>query len=193
MQVNLPEAGRMKVRQFPLPLAPLGAALLALWGCGRGPEPLDSSSPEITASTQTVSSTETAPANQAPATKPGWITSYEQAQQEAKTKNKLVLIDFTGSDWCGWCKLLDREVFSKPEFKEYASKNLVLVEVDFPKMKVLSDAARTQNILLAQRFQIQAFPTIIVLNSDGKMVGELGYMKGGPPAFIEVLEKLRKG
>jgi protein disulfide-isomerase len=176
-----------------LPLALLSAALLALSGCGRGPESLDSSSPETTASTQTALSAETASTNQAPPSKTGWITSYEQGQQEAKANNKLVLIDFTGSDWCGWCKLLDREVFSKPEFKEYASKNLVLVEVDFPKMKVLPDAARTQNIRLAQRFQIQGFPTIIVLNSDGQIVGELGYVKGGPTAFIEVLEKMRKG
>jgi protein disulfide-isomerase len=193
MRRNLPEAERMKVWRFSLPLALLSAALPALSSCGRGPEPLDSSSPETTASTQAAVSTETASTNQAPPSKPGWITSYEQGQQEAKANNKLVLIDFTGSDWCGWCKLLDREVFSKPEFKEYASKNLVLVEVDFPKMKVLPDAARKENILLAQRFQIQAFPTIIVLNSTGQMVGELGYVKGGPTAFIEVLEKMRKG
>ncbi|MEY2488307.1 MAG: hypothetical protein QOC70_249 [Verrucomicrobiota bacterium] len=121
------------------------------------------------------------------------MTSYEQGQQEAKANNKLVLLDFTGSDWCGWCILLDREVFSKPKFKEYASRNLVLVEVDFPRTKPLSDTMRKQNMRLAQQYQVQSFPTIIVLNSDGKMVAELGYMKGGPDAFIAVLEKLRKG
>ena len=187
MHGNLPEVGRVKFRRFPLLLTLLGLATLALPGCGRQPETVDSSS------TQTSPSTQTAPSDQTPPSKPGWMTSYEQGQQEAKANNKLVLLDFTGSDWCGWCKLLDREVFSKPEFKEYASKNLVLVEVDFPKMKVLPDAARTQNIRLAQRFQIQGFPTIIVLNSDGQIVGELGYVKGGPTAFIEVLEKMRKG
>lgn len=192
MRRNLPEVGRMKVWRF-LPLALLGAALLALPSCGRGPEPVDASSPQTVPSPESAPSTQTASSNQASATKTGWITSYEQGQQEAKTNNKLVLIDFTGSDWCGWCKLLDREVFSKPQFKEYASKNLVLVEVDFPKTKKLSDELRTQNVILAQRYQVQAFPTIIVLNGDGKMVAELGYMKGGPDAFIEVLEKLRKG
>jgi protein disulfide-isomerase len=182
----------MKVWRFPL-LALLGAALLALPGCGRGPEPVDSSSPQTAPSPESAPSTQTASSNQAPPSKPGWITDYEQGQQEAKANNRLVLLDFTGSDWCGWCKLLDREVFSNPQFKEYASKNLVLVEVDFPKMKALSDTLRTQNVILAQRYQIQAFPTIIVLNGDGKMVGELGYMKGGPTAYIAVLEKLRKG
>ena len=132
-------------------------------------------------------------ADQGSASKPGWITNYERGQEEAKANNKLVLLDFTGSDWCGWCILLDREVFSKPQFKEYASKNLVLVELDFPKTKAIPDERRMQNVRLAQRYQIQGFPTIIVLNGDGQVVAELGYMKGGPDAFIAVLEKLRKG
>jgi protein disulfide-isomerase len=177
---------RVKVSRFPL-LAVLSSALLAFPGCGRRAESADSSSTQATPSTQAAPSTQTTPS------KPGWITSYEQGQQEAKANNKLVLLDFTGSDWCGWCVLLDREVFSKPQFKEYASKNLVLVEVDFPKMKPMSDAIRAQNVRLAERYQIQAFPTIIVLNGDGQIVGELGYMQGGPDAFIAVLEKLRKG
>jgi len=125
--------------------------------------------------------------------KPGWTTSYEEGQQDAKANNKLVLLDFTGSDWCGWCIMLEREVFSKPQFKEYASKNLVLVELDFPKRKPMPDAIKVQNVKLARRYQVQGFPTIIVLNGDGQMVGELGYMEGGPEVFIEALEKLRKG
>lgn len=177
----------MKVCRFPLLLAVIGGALLALSGCGRRSESVESSSTQATPSTQAPASTQTTPS------KPGWITSYEQGQQEAKANNKLVLLDFTGSDWCGWCVLLDREVFSKPQFKEYASKNLVLVEVDFPKMKPMSEAIRAQNVRLATRYQIQAFPTIVVLNGDGQIVGELGYMQGGPDAFIAVLEKLRKG
>jgi len=187
MRGKLPEVGRVKFRRFPLLLTLLGLATLALPGCGRQPETVDSSS------TQTSPSAQTAPSDQTTPSKPGWMTSYEQGQQEAKANNKLVLLDFTGSDWCGWCILLDREVFSKPRFKEYASKNLVLVEVDFPKMKPMSDASRRENVRLAQRYQVQAFPTIIVLNSQGQMIAELGYMKGGPDAFIAVLEKLRKG
>jgi thioredoxin-related protein len=122
-----------------------------------------------------------------------WETDYAKAQQEAKESNKLLLLDFTGSDWCGWCIKLNREVFSKPEFKDYASKNLVLVEVDFPRWKSLSANVRKQNEQLAQRYQIEGFPTIVVLNGDGKPVGVLGYMEGGPQAFIAELKKLRKG
>jgi protein disulfide-isomerase len=175
-------------------------------GCGQS-ETVESSSPQTDqtissdqtgsssqtgSSGQTSSSSQKAPSQVSPS-KPGWITSYEEGQQEAKANNKLVLLDFTGSDWCGWCILLDREVFSKPQFKEYASKNLVLVEVDFPKMKPLSEEIRRQNLSLAQRYQIQGFPTIVVLNGDGQVVGAFGYMKGGPDAVIAELEKMRKG
>jgi protein disulfide-isomerase len=125
--------------------------------------------------------------------KEGWLTDYKQAQAEAKANKKLVLLDFTGSDWCGWCIRLDREVFTRPEFQDYAKKNLVLLEVDFPRAKELSAAEQIQNKGLAQKFQIEGFPTIVVLDGDGKVIGALGYTPGGPSAFIAELEKLRKG
>jgi protein disulfide-isomerase len=125
--------------------------------------------------------------------KPGWLTSYEKAQKEAQSGNKLLLMDFTGSDWCGWCIMLDREVFSKPEFKDYASKNLVLLELDFPRSKQMPAATAAQNRQLAIQYQIQVFPTVLVLDGKGKVVGTLGYVRGGPGAFIAQLEKLRQG
>ena len=127
------------------------------------------------------------------AAKPGWLTSLEQAQTEAQAKNRLLLMDFTGSDWCGWCIMLDKEVFSKPEFKEYASKNLVLLELDFPKMKKMPPEVTAQNEKLAIKYGIQGFPTVVVFDSNGKPLGALGYQAGGPRAFIAELEKLRKG
>ncbi|HYY13631.1 MAG TPA: thioredoxin fold domain-containing protein [Chthoniobacterales bacterium] len=122
-----------------------------------------------------------------------WLTDYKKAQEEAKASNKLVLLNFTGSDWCGWCIKLDREVFSTTQFKDYATKNLVLMEADFPRAKPQSASVRKQNEELAMRYQVIGFPTIVVLNGDGKVVGELGYTPGGPSAFIAELEKLRKG
>ncbi len=121
-----------------------------------------------------------------------WLTDYDTAKTKAKSDHKFVLLDFTGSDWCGWCKRLKAEVFSKPQFQEYAAKNLVLVELDFPRTKEQSDAVKRQNMKLASEYQIEGFPTLIVLNSEGKKVGELGYMEGGPDAFIALLEKIRK-
>jgi thioredoxin-related protein len=123
---------------------------------------------------------------------PSWLTDYEQAQQQAKANKKLLLLDFTGSDWCGWCIRLRREVFSQPEFQQYADKNLVLMEVDFPRGKEQTQDVRRQNQSLAMQYEVQGFPTIIILNGEGKKVGELGYMPGGPSAFISELERLRK-
>ena len=127
------------------------------------------------------------------AAKTGWLTNYEQAQKEAQSKNRLLLMDFTGSDWCGWCIMLDKEVFSKPEFKEYASKNLVLLELDFPRMKRMPAETAKQNEQLLMKYGIQGFPTVVVFDSSGKPLGALGYTAGGPQAFIEQLERLRKG
>ncbi|MEP6936962.1 MAG: thioredoxin fold domain-containing protein [Chthoniobacterales bacterium] len=132
-----------------------------------------------------------------------WLTDIKQAQQQAKNDNKLVLLDFTGSDWCGWCIKLNREVFSKPEFKEYASKNLVLMEVDFPRQKKLDTTLQEQNEHLAQQYHVAGFPTLVILNGDGKKIGELDYSAAIPPGsqeakatagtFIAELEKLRRG
>jgi thioredoxin-related protein len=127
------------------------------------------------------------------AAKPGWLTSYDQAQKEAQAQHKLLLMDFTGSDWCGWCIRLDKEIFSKPEFQDYASKNLVLLELDFPRAKQMPPELAEQNERLAIQYQIQGFPTVMVLDSSGKAIGALGYTSGGPEAFIAQLEKLRKG
>src|SRR5688572_23828804 len=121
-----------------------------------------------------------------------WQTDLPKAQAQAKTEKKLVMLDFTGSDWCGWCIKLNDEVFSKPEFAEYAKKNIVAVEVDFPSKKKLSDEQTKANKALAKKYDVKGYPTIIVLDGEGKKVGELGYMKGGPAAFIAELEKLKK-
>lgn len=121
---------------------------------------------------------------------PSWLTDAAKAQAQARSENKAVLMNFTGSDWCGWCIRLQREVFSKPEFDEYASKNLVLVEVDFPQRKAQSDAQRRANIALAQRFNIEGYPTLVVLDSNGKELGRLGYEPGGPKSFVGKLARL---
>jgi thioredoxin-related protein len=120
-----------------------------------------------------------------------WQTDLPKAQAQAKTEKKLVMLDFTGSDWCGWCVKLNKDVFSKPEFVEYAKKNLVAVEVDFPNKKKLSPAQKQANDALAKKYEIKGYPTIIVLDSDGKKVGELGY-EPNPTAFIAKLPKSKK-
>jgi len=120
-----------------------------------------------------------------------WLTDLPKAQTQAKSEKKLVMLDFTGSDWCGWCIKLHNEVFSKPEFAEYAKKNLVLVEVDFPQKKQQTEQLKKANQALQEKYKIEGYPTIIVLDGSGKKVGELGYQPGGPKAFIAELDKLK--
>ena len=130
----------------------------------------------------------------ASAEEPGWLTDYKQAQQQAKANNKILLLDFTGSDWCGWCKKFDREVLLKPEFKDFARDNLVVVELDFPRGKPQTAELRKQNRELTQKYEIVGFPTIVVLSADGQELWRYpGYFTDGPAAFIAELQKLRKG
>jgi thioredoxin-related protein len=124
----------------------------------------------------------------------GWLNDYKKAQQEATATNKFLLLDFTGSDWCGWCRKFDKEILSQPQFKDYARENLVLMEVDFPRAKPQSVELRKQNQELAHQYQVQGFPTIVVINGSGQKLWQYdGYFPGGPDAFIAQLEKLRKG
>src|SRR4030095_1895326 len=91
-----------------------------------------------------------------------WMTDMAAAQKKAKDEKKLVLMDFTGSDWCGWCIKLNKEVFSTKEFAEYAKKKLVLVEVDLPRHKKLSAAQTKANEALSGKYDIEGFPTIVL-------------------------------
>lgn len=122
-----------------------------------------------------------------------WLTSVPEAQALAKKENKLVLMDFTGSDWCSWCKKLDAEVFSKTEFIEYAKKNLVLVQVDFPSSKPQSPELKQANQALQAKYKVEGFPTLVVIKPDGTIVWQQpGYLEGGPPAVIAELDKAKK-
>ena len=121
-----------------------------------------------------------------------WMTDLPKAQAKAKEEKKMVLLDFTGSDWCGWCIKLQKEVFSTPAFAEYARNNLVLVEVDFPAKKNQSAELKAANAELKKKYEVDGYPTIIVLNGEGKKIGELGYMPGGPKKFVAELDKVKK-
>ena len=131
-----------------------------------------------------------APGVQVSATGTQWLTDLAKAQALAKAENKMVLLDFTGSDWCPWCIRLKNEVFSQPEFIAYANKNLVLVEVDFPRHKPQSSGQKQANEKLAAQHHIEGYPTIIVLDSNGRKIGESGYKPGGPRPYVAMLEAM---
>ena len=118
-----------------------------------------------------------------------WMTDLKVAQDRAYAENRVVLVNFTGSDWCGWCIKLKNEVFNTSEFSAFAERHLMLVEVDFPNRKPISAQQRAVNQGLANRYSIQGYPTVILLNSKGKEVGRLGYLQGGPKAYITAIRQ----
>jgi thioredoxin-related protein len=114
-----------------------------------------------------------------------WLENVPQAAQQAQSENKLLLLDFTGSDWCGWCKKLDAETFSTPEFLDYAGKNLVLVQLDFPRRKSQTDDLKEANNELKEKYAVQGFPTVILMKPDGTVLWkQTGYLPGGAAAMI---------
>jgi protein disulfide-isomerase len=122
-----------------------------------------------------------------------WLTDLPKAQAQAKAENKIVLLDFTGSDWCGWCIKFKKETLDTAEFQAYAATNVVLVELDYPHKKVQSDDLKKANAALQDQYKIEGFPTLIVLDKDGKEIGrQVGYAKGGPQAFIAKIEAFKK-
>src|SRR4026209_41202 len=96
-----------------------------------------------------------------------WLFDFAEAQAIAKKQNKLVLMNFTGSDWCGWCMKLKKEVFLTPEFNDYARTNLVLVEIDQPRWKPLSQEQLATNSKVQEQYRAEGFPTLVALSSTG--------------------------
>ncbi len=119
-----------------------------------------------------------------------WKTDFKRASSKAKSSGKYVLLNFSGSDWCGWCKKLDKEVFSKSAFRKFASKNLVCVLVDFPRKKRLSAKQKQANEDLARKFGVRGYPTVIILNPDGRRVAKTGYRSGGAREYTEHLKQI---
>ncbi|MEE9369704.1 MAG: thioredoxin family protein [Pontiella sp.] len=119
-----------------------------------------------------------------------WLTDFEKAKAEAASRKVPILVDFAGSDWCGWCIRLDNEVFSKPEFQTYAKDNLVLFLADFPSGKEQTDAVKKQNKALAEKYGIEGFPAVRLLDSTGKVLGKTGYKKGGAASYVEHIKTL---
>ena len=117
-----------------------------------------------------------------------WFENFEQAQAEAARTGHVMLLNFTGSDWCGWCIRLHDEVFSQAAFVDYARANLLLVKLDFPRNRSLSAETKQQNDALAKRFGVRAFPTILLLSPEGKVLGRTGYKRGGAAKYVAHLK-----
>ena len=119
-----------------------------------------------------------------------WETDFKKASSAAKESGKYMLLDFTGSDWCGWCMRLEKEVFSQKAFKDFAEENLVCVLVDFPSAIAQSKELKRKNMDLAEEYDVKGYPTIIILSPDGKPVAKTGYLQGGPWEYARHLKKI---
>ena len=122
-----------------------------------------------------------------------WGTDFSRALVQARMDGKLVLLDFTGSDWCPWCIKFDHEVLETDQFATYAQNNLELVLVDFPRAKPQSDALKQTNRALASQYHVTGYPTYVLVNYAGNELGrQVGYAGGGPGVFIAELEKFNR-
>ena len=123
-----------------------------------------------------------------------WLTDFEQAKKVAAEKNLPILAYFSGSDWCHWCIKLDEEVFSTKAFKDYVKDNFVLLLLDFPRSNPLSAKLTKQNKELAFKYGVSGFPTILILDKNGKELQRGGYMQeGGPESYIHYLKSVKAG
>jgi protein disulfide-isomerase len=128
-----------------------------------------------------------------------WHTDVNKAIELSVKTEKPLFMFFTGSDWCGWCKRLVKEVFIKPEFAAWATKNVILVELDFPRRTPISEDLKKQNRELGQMFGVRGYPSIWFVTPEitaGKVnfnkLGSQGYVAGGPKAWIAGANKILK-
>jgi protein disulfide-isomerase len=117
-----------------------------------------------------------------------WLTDLDEAKKVATKENKKLLVDFTGSDWCGYCIKLHKEVFDTPEFEKFA-KDYVLVELDFPRRKEQPAAEKAKNQAAQKKYGVNGFPTVIIMNTSGKVLNRAeGYSPdSGPSAYLPQL------
>lgn len=118
-----------------------------------------------------------------------WQTDFDQALAMSQKEKKPVFAFFTGSDWCGWCIKLDKEILSKKEMIQYLNKKFILFKADFPRKNQPPRNVMAKNQALMQKYGVEGFPTIIITDSKGVELGKTGYMRGGPAAMKKVLDQ----
>jgi len=119
-----------------------------------------------------------------------WETDFAKASTNASKTGLYMLLDFSGSDWCGWCVKLDKEVFSRSEFKTFAKTNMVCVLIDFPRQKKQSTTVKQQNAALASKYGVRGYPTVILLSPEGELVGKTGYREGGAKKYVAHVQEM---
>ncbi len=119
-----------------------------------------------------------------------WKLSLPQALKAAREENKVVMAYFTGSDWCGYCQMLEGEVFATPEFERWATRNVVPLYLDFPKLTALAPEQERQNNALREKMGIEALPRVVFIDGEGQTLSALGYVPGGPKVWLDMARVL---
>jgi thioredoxin-related protein len=125
-----------------------------------------------------------------PAADVPWVTDLEAARKTAAEAKKDLLIEFTGSDWCAWCKRLDQDVFSDPGFRKQIGEKFVLVQIDFPQAREQSEPEKRQNQKLQTDFGVDGFPTVFLADAEGLPYARTGYLEGGPEEYLKHLLRI---
>lgn len=121
-----------------------------------------------------------------------FLTDFETAKTKAAKENKSLLVKFTGSDWCPPCKMLHDEVFSQDEFKSEVEKKFVVVVLDFPRKKELPAEEKKANESVRDEYKVTGYPTVLLMDSDGKVFKKAGYQPGGVKPYLAMLENSLK-
>ena len=121
-----------------------------------------------------------------------WADSYAQAIEQAKRTNQSIVLFFTGSDWCHWCKVLESEQLSDPTFARLLRGEFLFVRLDFPRSYTLPSHVAEQNAALRKRYNVTGFPTLVILNAEGRVLGRTGYHKIPLARFAAQLQAIRQ-
>jgi protein disulfide-isomerase len=134
------------------------------------------------------------PGAKEPVAAPEWFGDFDRAAAAAHASKKDLLVNFTGSDWCHWCKQLHKEVFEQDEFTKAAPLHFVLVALDFPEAPEIQARVPNpqRNQELAQKYRVSGFPTVLLLTAEGDAYAQLGYRPGGAAKWVEELSKARE-
>lgn len=116
-----------------------------------------------------------------------WLTDFEEAKRQAAHKNRILIVNVTGSDWCMWCKKLEEDVFSSRIFLDWAPGNAVLLKIDRPETFELPAQEEAQNQKFVKDYNVSKYPTILVMDGQGhELIPRLGYRRT-PEAWINEL------
>jgi protein disulfide-isomerase len=119
----------------------------------------------------------------------GWLVDLEAAYKQSIKTKKPIMANFTGSDWCGWCKRLTASVFDKPEFKTWAAKNVILLELDYPRMKALPENIRQQNAFMMQSFPVSGYPTVWIFDAQKDKNGKFLFTQLGATGYAPSVQE----